>query len=151
MSGNLAYNLRLARYVLGFFDMSQIRDMGQTALLPFRRKTRPKKSDGFGANPRSWVPENSMLTTSTPKPLVIVGTIIVKLQPADCNNVFINILVIHENCHTIARHWRHREESASIALTMLNLDTIPRQLNPRKRDAAPTVQEAGWNQEQVRR
>ena len=37
----------------GFFYMLQIRDMGQTALFPFRRKAcwgffRPEKSDGFG-------------------------------------------------------------------------------------------------------
>jgi hypothetical protein len=31
MSSNLAYNLRLTRYVTGLFDMPQICDMGQTA------------------------------------------------------------------------------------------------------------------------
>jgi hypothetical protein len=38
---------------LGIFNMPQICDMGQTALLPFRRKAcsgffSPEKSDGFG-------------------------------------------------------------------------------------------------------
>jgi hypothetical protein len=48
--------------------MPQIRDMGQTALLPLRRKA----CCGFfrpGSNPRSWVPEDSMLTIGRPKPL----------------------------------------------------------------------------------
>ena len=40
-------------YTFGFFYMPQICDMGQTALVPFRRKAfcgffRPEKSDGFG-------------------------------------------------------------------------------------------------------
>jgi hypothetical protein len=53
--------------------MPQICDMGQTALLPFRKKAcwgifRPLRP---GANPRSWVPEASMLTTRRPKPLRI--------------------------------------------------------------------------------
>jgi hypothetical protein len=79
MSGILAYNFLLPREVIGLFDMSQICDMGQTALLPFRRKAclgrlRP------GANPRSWVPEVSMLTTRPPKSLdlVVGGSVILK-------------------------------------------------------------------------
>jgi hypothetical protein len=51
--------------------MPKICDMGQTALLHLRRKA----CCGFfcpkiaGSNPRSWVPEASMLTTRPPKPL----------------------------------------------------------------------------------
>jgi hypothetical protein len=52
-----------------FFYMPQICDMRQTALLPLRRKAcrsffRP------GSNPRSWVPEASMLTARPPKSLL---------------------------------------------------------------------------------
>jgi hypothetical protein len=49
------------------FYMPQSYDMGQTALLPLRRKA----SWGFfqpGLNPRTWVPEASMLTTRPLKP-----------------------------------------------------------------------------------
>jgi hypothetical protein len=59
--------------MIGFFNVSQICDMGQTALPPFRRKAcwgffRPKNPTvSAGANPRSWVPETSMLTTRPPK------------------------------------------------------------------------------------
>jgi hypothetical protein len=58
----------------GSFYMPQICDMGQTALLPLRSHA----VDFFawkirrlfpGSNPRSWVPEASMLTTRPPKPL----------------------------------------------------------------------------------
>jgi hypothetical protein len=73
MTCNLAHNFDFHGK---FFDMPQICDMGQTALLPFRRKAcwgffRPKKIRRLrpGANPRSWVPEASMLTTRPPKPL----------------------------------------------------------------------------------
>jgi hypothetical protein len=54
---------------LGFFYMPQIYDMGQTAWLPLRRR---HAEDFFawkirrlrpGVNPRTWVPEASMLTT----------------------------------------------------------------------------------------
>jgi hypothetical protein len=61
---------------MGFFNMPQICNMRQTALLPFRRKAcwgffRPKKIRRLwpGLNPRTWVPEASMLTTRPPKPL----------------------------------------------------------------------------------
>jgi hypothetical protein len=59
----------------GIFYMPQICDMGQTALLSFRRKERrifsPEKIRLLqpGLNPRTWVPEASMLITRTPKPL----------------------------------------------------------------------------------
>jgi hypothetical protein len=55
--------------------MSQSCDMGQTALLPlegrhaedfFARKIRRIRP---GLNPRTWVPEASILTTRLPKPL----------------------------------------------------------------------------------
>jgi hypothetical protein len=53
--------------------MPQICDMGQTALLPFRRKAcwgffRPKKIRRLrpGLNPRTWVLEASMLTNRPP-------------------------------------------------------------------------------------
>ena len=55
--------------------MPQICNMGQTALLPLRRKAcwgffRPKIWRlRPGLNPRSWVPEASTLTTRPPKPL----------------------------------------------------------------------------------
>jgi hypothetical protein len=56
--------------ITGFFNMPQICDMRQTALLPFRRKAcwgffRPKKIRRLrpGLNPLTWVPEASMLTT----------------------------------------------------------------------------------------
>jgi hypothetical protein len=69
---NLAYNLRLPRQIIRFFNMPQICDMGQTALLPFRTKAcwgifRPKKIRRL--RPGYWVPEASMLTTRPPKPL----------------------------------------------------------------------------------
>jgi hypothetical protein len=59
--------------------MPQICDMRQTALLPLLRKAcwgifRP------GSNPRSWVPEASMLTTRPPKPLFIGG----KMEQTQC-------------------------------------------------------------------
>jgi hypothetical protein len=54
--------------------MPRICDMGQTALLPFRRKAcweffSPEKIGRLrpGANPQSWVPEASMLSTIPPK------------------------------------------------------------------------------------
>jgi hypothetical protein len=58
--------------------MPQFCDMGQTALVPFPRKA----CWGFffarrlrlGANPRSWVPETSMLTTRPPEPLCVTLT-----------------------------------------------------------------------------
>lgn len=74
---------------------------------------------------------------------------LLKLHSTDCNNVFLNILLIHEYYHLIACYWRHREESGGTVLTMLNIDTTPRQFNPRERDVAPTVQQAGRNREQV--
>src|SRR5215468_4707289 len=56
--------------------MPQICDMGQTALLPFRRKAclgffSPEKIPRLrpGLNPRTWVPEASTLTSRPPKPL----------------------------------------------------------------------------------
>ena len=74
---------------------------------------------------------------------------LLNLQPTDCNNVFLNILIIHENCHHIACCWKHREESRGTVLTMLNLNTTLRQLNPRERDVVSTVQQVGRNREQV--
>jgi hypothetical protein len=62
--------------IAGFFNMSQSCDMGQTALLPFRRKAwsgffRPKNpTASAGIDPHSWVPEVSMLTTIPPKMLL---------------------------------------------------------------------------------
>jgi hypothetical protein len=55
--------------------MPQICDMGQTALLPLRRKAcygffaRKIRRLRPGSNPRSWVPEASMLTNRPLKPL----------------------------------------------------------------------------------
>jgi hypothetical protein len=55
--------------------MQQIYDMGQTALLPLRRKVccgffpRQLRRLQPGLNPRTWVPEASMLTTRPLKPL----------------------------------------------------------------------------------
>jgi hypothetical protein len=66
--------------IKGFFNMLQICDMGQTALLPFQRNTcwglfRQKiRHLQPGANPRSWVSEASMLTTRPPKPLSYRGS-----------------------------------------------------------------------------
>ena len=56
-------------YTFGFFYMPQISDMGQTALLPFRRKAcwgfffSPWKIRRLrpGLNPRTWVPKASTL------------------------------------------------------------------------------------------
>ena len=59
----------------GFFDMPRKSATWETALLPpqgrhavdfFARKIRGLRP---GSNPRSWVPEASMLTTRPPKPL----------------------------------------------------------------------------------
>jgi hypothetical protein len=50
----------------GVFYMPQSWDMGQIVLLPLRLRS--------GANPRTWVPESSMLTTRPPKPLRVVVT-----------------------------------------------------------------------------
>jgi hypothetical protein len=53
--------------------MPQIYDMGQTALLPLRRKTcweflvRNIRRLRPGLTPQTWVPETSMLTTGPPK------------------------------------------------------------------------------------
>jgi hypothetical protein len=57
-SGNLAESSEF-HATLGIFYMPQIYDIGQTALLPLRRKScwgifRPEKSDGFG---RVWTRE----------------------------------------------------------------------------------------------
>ena len=54
-------------FTFGFFYIPQICDMGQTALLPFRRKAcwgffRPEKSDGFG---RVWTRELGVPKAST--------------------------------------------------------------------------------------
>jgi hypothetical protein len=61
----------LGREMAGKFNTPQICDMGQTTLLPLRRKEcwgifRP--NNPTGSNPRSWVLEASMLTTRPPKP-----------------------------------------------------------------------------------
>jgi hypothetical protein len=81
MSCNLANNLRLSRYFIGFFDMPT---WGFTSipkedmLMNFSpekiRRLRP------GANPRSLVPEDSMLTTRPPKPLLLKVTSWVRLS-----------------------------------------------------------------------
>ena len=51
-------------YTFGFFYMPQVRDMGQTALLPFRRIFSPWKIRRLrpGLNPRTWVPKAGTLT-----------------------------------------------------------------------------------------
>jgi len=59
---------------VGTFYMPQIYDMGQAALLPFRRNAevffaRKIRRLQPGLNPRTWVPEASMLTTRPLKPL----------------------------------------------------------------------------------
>jgi hypothetical protein len=57
-----------------FFYMSQIYDMGPTALLPLRRKAcwgffrRKNPTVQPGLNPWTWVPEASMLNTRPPNP-----------------------------------------------------------------------------------
>jgi hypothetical protein len=69
---------RLPRYILGIFYMPQICDMGPTALLPFRRRIFPPlkiRRLRSGLNPRTWVPEASMLTPRPPKPLVFDVTL----------------------------------------------------------------------------
>jgi hypothetical protein len=73
---NLAYNLRLPRYITGFFNMPQIFDKriyffseGRHAEDFFALKNgwlRP------GPNPRSLIAEASMLTTRPPKPLTLL-------------------------------------------------------------------------------
>src|SRR5215468_7768886 len=73
--------IAISTVTAGFFYMPQSCDMGQTALNPFRRKA----CWGFfaqiirrlrpGLNPRTSVPEASMLTTGTPKPLQRVNRI----------------------------------------------------------------------------
>jgi hypothetical protein len=62
--------------ITGFFNMPQIWDRGQTAVLPFRRKAcwgffSPEKFLLLrsGLNLRTRVPEDSMLTTRPSKPL----------------------------------------------------------------------------------
>jgi hypothetical protein len=69
VSGNFSKMTPFLRH-LGIFYMPQICDMGPTALLPLLkegtlRNFSPEKSEGFGRvlNPRTWVPEASMLTT----------------------------------------------------------------------------------------
>ena len=63
-------------YTFRFFYMPQIRDMGQTALLPFRRKAcweffRPEKIQRLrqGSNPRTWGTKGQHATSRPPKPL----------------------------------------------------------------------------------
>jgi hypothetical protein len=53
----------------------------------------PEKSDGFrpGSNPRSWVPEGSMLTTRSPKPLLM------KMEQAQCPETLVFELQITGN------------------------------------------------------
>jgi hypothetical protein len=51
-----------------FFYMPQSWDMGQIILLPIRRKVCCGRLRS-GADPRSWVPETSMLTIRPPNPL----------------------------------------------------------------------------------
>ena len=64
----LPENARLPRNIQGSFTCHKIYDMGQTALLPFRRKAcwgffRPEKIRRLrpGLNPRTWVPKASTL------------------------------------------------------------------------------------------
>jgi hypothetical protein len=70
-SGSFAEMTPFSRH-LGIFYMLQICDMGQTALLPFRRNAcwgffaRKIQQLRPWANPRSWVLEVSMLTTTKP-------------------------------------------------------------------------------------
>jgi hypothetical protein len=54
----------------GIFNMPQICDIGRTALLHLRRKAR---WGFFRPEPRTWVPEASMLTSRPPKPLTIIS------------------------------------------------------------------------------
>jgi hypothetical protein len=73
MAGQFGLRFRLPRKSQGIFYMPEICGMGQTALLPFRRKAccgffRLKNTTASGSNPRSWLPEGSMITTRPHKP-----------------------------------------------------------------------------------
>jgi hypothetical protein len=79
-----------------FFIMPQSWNMGQIILLPLRRKA----CCGFfpageirrlrsGANPRSWVPEASMLTPRPPKPLAVKLTLFRDVTP--CSLIVSNL------------------------------------------------------------
>ena len=64
-------------YTFGLVYMPQICDMGQTALLPLRRKAcwgffRPEKSDGFGwFEPANLGTKGQHATSKPPKPLYV--------------------------------------------------------------------------------
>jgi hypothetical protein len=73
MAGQFCLRFQLPRKSQGSFYMPQICDMGQTALLPHQRKAccgffaRKIRRLQPGSNPRSWVPEASMLIPRPPK------------------------------------------------------------------------------------
>jgi hypothetical protein len=83
--------------IVGFFNMLQSCNMGQTALLP----SEGRHAEGFvarkirrllpGLNPLSWVPEGSMLSTRPPKPL----------DPLQCQSYVLNNTVQHCNTATL--------------------------------------------------
>jgi hypothetical protein len=54
-----------------FFYVPQTWDMGQVFYFPSEGRLAENCFNRSGANPRSWVPEASMLTTRPPKPLLL--------------------------------------------------------------------------------
>jgi hypothetical protein len=82
--------------------------MGQTALLPLRRK----ECCGFfrpGSNPRSWVPEASVLTTRPPKPLWLIIHLLYVVMYLLCGGP-----VCTDRC-TPGRHITHNAVLSTIA------------------------------------
>jgi len=76
MADKFGLETRLPRNFQGSFNMPQICDMGQTALLPLRRRAcwgffsaRKIRRLRPALNRRCWVPEASTLTTRPPKHL----------------------------------------------------------------------------------
>jgi hypothetical protein len=73
---NFSLSIRLPRNRKGFLTCRKSTTRDPQLLLPFRRKTclgfftpEKKPTASAGLNPRSWVPEASMLTTRSPNPL----------------------------------------------------------------------------------
>jgi hypothetical protein len=76
--------------------MPQSWNTGQMFYFPSKGRHAEDFFNRSGANPRSWVPEASMLTTRPPKPLkyVILNPVSVKYILFLCNSVF-PVLYLH--------------------------------------------------------
>jgi hypothetical protein len=114
MAGQIGLRFRLPRKSKGSFTCRKYATWDRRLYFPsegrhavdfFARKFRRFRS---GSNPRSWVPEASMLTTRPPKPLIKI------MSNLSMFHVHIHISVIRRNPTTrLDRPWEFQEVEAS--------------------------------------